>query len=54
LGVQHPVQFVRAGYRKHAVETKKQEIYIEDLDVSELKWTVRMASWVSYVTRLFI
>lgn len=44
LGHKDPVAYVREKYRGHAVETKAQEDFIANLDVSSLKWDVQLAA----------
>ena len=38
LGKKDPVEFVRANYKPHAVETPEQRAFVENFDVSGLWW----------------
>jgi len=41
FGEECPVEFVRANYKAHAVETIEQKTYVKTFPVEKLKWKIR-------------
>jgi hypothetical protein len=44
-GENRPVDYVRATYLEHAVETRAQEAFVADLDVSDIRVALKSALW---------
>lgn len=44
-GAKYPVAAVREGYARQAVETREQEKYVRNFDVSGLRWWLWRRSW---------
>lgn len=52
-GIENPVEYVRLNYTPRAVETEKQEHYVEDFDVSAIQKALVWQAWKARFKRLF-
>jgi hypothetical protein len=53
LGKSNPVQYVRANYDPHAVETPEQERYVAQFDVTALGFDSFLAGGTAFYTDVF-